>query len=123
MTVQQSLANGMRVQLWQQLVAAMTETAGRMFSVRLVAERLHCAQRSRQAAFEVLEQAVQTLRVPMVLCRGGHYTVVCGITNDSLLLFDSGCSYWISKRVCGVPGDGSGARHIIYPTSLMALAL
>lgn len=119
---QQCFASGLRVQLWCQLAAAMVEVATDRTRSRITVERLYPTQPScRQAAFESLEAAIFKLRVPMMLRQGGRYTVVSGVTPLSLLLFDSGGACWVTKRLTGVPGDCEGARHVIYPSSFLAL--
>jgi hypothetical protein len=105
------------------LVQSIAVAAQRTTGIRFVAERVYTANTSRQAAFDGIENALRRLRVPLLLCRGGHYTVVRGITESSLILLDSGGACWISKRACGVPGDGCGLKHVIYPASFMALTL
>jgi hypothetical protein len=121
LTLQQTILNGLRIQLWRQLIGAMAEATRSSIGVRVVPERLHAEPKSAEAAFDALEDAVCRWRVPLILCRGGHYTALSGVTASSLLLFDSGGGCWISKRVCGVPGDGEALRHAIYPASFMAL--
>jgi hypothetical protein len=112
---------GLRVALWRQLVQATAEAVRRQTGVRVFADRLFVSEQGREGAFTVLEEEIFRCRVPMLLFRGGHYTVVSGVTASSLLLFDSGGAWWVSKRVCGVPGDGDHMRHVIYPSSFMAL--
>lgn len=123
LTPEQVALCGLRVTLWRSLAQAMVDAARRLTGTPLQLERLFSAAASRAAAFATIEQAITRLRAPMMLCRGGHYTVVSGFTGSSLLLFDSGGACWMAKRVCGVAGDGDDARHVIYPTSFLALTV
>ena len=101
---------------------ALIAVAQAQTGVRIVTERLMVTTMfDRLAAFDVLEQALASLRVPMMLCGGGHYTVVRGFTRASVLLMDSGDSSWVARRSCGVPGDSAGKRHILFPSSFVAL--
>lgn len=120
----QCVACGLRLQLWRQLANAMVEAAVRRTGIRMAVERLYVERLScRYAALAVLERAVVERRVPLMLCQGGRYTVLSGVTTSSLLLFDSGGACWITRRLCGVPGDCEGARHMIYPSSFLALSV
>lgn len=119
---EQATVCGLRVTLWHALTDALIAVAQAQTGVRIVAERLMVTTVSdRLAALEVLEQAITSLRVPMMLCGGGHYTVVRGFTPASVLLLDSGESSWVARRSCGVPGDIVGRRHILFPSSFVAL--
>lgn len=121
LTPQQAMLSGLRVTLWRRLAEAMTETTRRRIGVWIWVERLHPSDLGRDAAFATLEQAVLQMRVPMMLCRSGHYTVVSGFTPSSLLLFDSGGACWVTRRLTGVPGDCDKTRHVIYPSSFLGL--
>lgn len=123
LTPEQVALCGLRVTLWRGLAEAMVEATRRVTRAPLQLERLFPTDLGREAAFAAIEQAIARVRVPMMLCRGGRYTVVSGFTGSSLLLFDSGGACWMTRRLCGVPGDCDGARHIIYPTSLLALTV
>lgn len=120
LTPQQAILSGLRVTLWRNLAEAMAETTRRRLGVWIWLERLYPYGPSRDAAFATLEEAVLRMRVPMMLCRGGHYTVVSGFTPSSLLLFDSGGACWVTRRVTGVPLDCDDARHVIHPSSFVA---
>lgn len=123
-TVRQSLFCGLRLQTWRGLVDAMVEAARQRLGARIAAERLYPEwPPSRQASFDALERAVRQLRVPLMLCRGGHYTVVSGVTPSSVILLDSRGACWMARRVCGVPSEGDTLRHCIYPASFMALTI
>lgn len=123
LTPQQCVLNGLRLQLWRGLVEGLVEATRQRTGLRLAAERIHVdGQASRSAAFEALDGALRTFRVPLILSRNGHYTVVSGTTAASVLLFDSRGGCWIGKRVCGVPGDSAALRHRIYPASFIALS-
>lgn len=122
LTARRCFMSGLRVELWRRLADAMVQASWRRTGHRLVVERLYVDHAfDRGAALAELEQAIRRMRVPLILCRGGHYTVVSGVTPSSVLLFDSGGACWLAKRVCGVPGDCTGARHVIYPASFLAL--
>jgi|GEM_PF-3028345 len=122
LTPQQCVLNGLRVQLWRRLVEVMLEATRQRTGIHMVAERMPIDREAgRRGALVALDEAVRALRVPLILCRGGIYTAVSGTTTASLLLFDSRGACWISKRACGVPGDGDGLRHVIYPTAFLAL--
>jgi hypothetical protein len=124
LTPQQCLSNGLRVQVWRDLTNAMIEATRQRIGIRVSSERLWLERLvDRQVAFNALEEAIDRLRVPLILCRGGHFTAVSGVTGLSLLLFDSAGACWITKRVCGVPGDCDDARHVIYPASFLALSV
>jgi len=121
---QRCFGGGIRVQLWRSLADAMVEAAILRTGHRMRLERLHVEDPwSKDSAFLTLENAIRRLRVVMLLCRGGQYTVVSGVTAASLLLFDSGGACWIVKRACGVPHACEGARHVIYPASFMTLVI
>lgn len=116
--------SGLRVTLWRALTDAVCASANRRIGVRLSSERFHwVGEANRDAAFRALQMELERRRVPLMLCRGGRYTVVRGITRSSLLLFDSSGAHWIAKQTCGVPGDCDRARHIIYPNSFMSLTV
>ena len=115
------ITRGIRVRLWHSLVEALVEAARRRTGQFLSLERLFVEGRDRAAVFGALQRSVATFRVPLILLRGGIYTVVNGITPSSILLFDARGCCWISKRVCGVPGDAHGARHVVHPASFVAL--
>ena len=124
MTPEQATVCGLRVSAWRAMAEALAEHTRQTTGVRLMVERLIVpVPADRVAAFATLGEALLGLRVPLMLLRGGHYTVVSGITRSSLLLFDSRGACWVSKRVCGVPGDCDGARHLIYPASFLALSV
>ena len=119
---EQATVCGLRVTLWHALTDALIAVAQAQTGVRIVTERLMVTTMcDRLAALDVLEQAITSLRVPMMLCGGGHYTVVRGFTRASVLLLDSGDSSWVARRSCGVPGDSVGRRHILFPSSFVAL--
>ena len=121
---QQCVLNGVRVQLWRGLVEAMVEATCQRTGIRLTSERIHVHEhRCRDAVFSGLDGSLEAFRVPLILLRGGIYTVVSGATPSSILLFDARGCCWISKAACGVPGDGEGMRHLIYPPSFVALNL
>ena len=121
LSLQQCVLNGLRVQHWRGLVEAIAEATGQRLGLRVSVERIHVADaRRRYEAFGALDIAVRAWRIPLILCRGGAYRVVSGTTAASVLLFDSDAC-WLAKRVCGVPGDGDGLRHILYPTAFLAL--
>jgi hypothetical protein len=114
--------NGIRVQLWPGLVAAMCEATSQRTGRRVLLERIHIGSRhDRMEVFNALEDAIARFRVPLILLRGGTYTVVTGFTRASILLFDSRGYSWISKRSCGVPGDQPEARYMLCPSALVAL--
>lgn len=119
LTPQQAMLSGLRVTLWRNLAEAMAETTRRRIGAWTTVERLHPDDPGRDAAFATLEDAILRMRVPMMLCRGGHYTVVSGFTPSSLLLFDSGGACWFTRRLTGVPGTAM-ARGT-YPSSFLAL--
>lgn len=121
LTPQQAVLSGLRVSLWCALAEAMVTVARRQTRVLLSVERLFVAEAGREAVFDTIEQAIMHMRVPMMLCRGGHYTVVKGFTRSSFLLLDSSGAYWMAKHACGVPGDCTDARHVLYPNSFLAL--
>jgi hypothetical protein len=121
LTPEQASLSGLRVALWRELVHALVEVTRRRTGIWLRAERLHFVERTREGSFAAIEEAILSWRVPMLLCRGGHYTVISGFTRSSLLLFDSGGARWITKRAAGVPGHCEGARHLLYPGSLLTL--
>ena len=121
LTPRQVVLSGLRVTLWRGLVEAMAEATRRRLGERVSVERLYTPECGREAAFTTIEKAITMMRVPMMLCRGGRYTVVRGFTRSSLLLFDSAGSCWVTKRICGVPGDCDRLRHLIYPASFLAL--
>lgn len=124
LTPEQATVCGLRVSAWRAMAEALVEHTRRITGVRLVVERLMVpVWADRLAAFATLGEALLGLRVPLMLLRGGHYTVVSGITRSSLLLFDSRGACWVSKRVCGVSGDCDRARHLIYPSSFLALSV
>lgn len=123
-SLQQCLANGLRTQLWRRLVFAVCEAASQRLGVRVMAEELLVERLgSPSAAFSALEGALLRWRLPLVLRRGGLYTVVTAVTPKSLVFHDSGGACWISKRLCSVPGDQTLLRHAIYPSSFMALSV
>jgi hypothetical protein len=122
LSAQQCVMNGLRVQVWRGMVGAVLEETRRTTGFRIDAERIPLRGRAgRRSAFDALDEAVRTLRVPLILSRGGIYTVVGGTTRTSLLLFDGRGACWISKRVCGVPGDGDDLRHVLFPSAFLAL--
>jgi len=121
LTPEQATLCGLRVSLWRQLAHAMAEATLRRTGLLVRAERLFVAERGTQAAFDTIEQAILSWRVPMLLFRGGHYSVVSGFTRSSLLLFDSSGACSIRKSVCGVAGECEKARHILYPGSFLAI--
>ena len=124
MTPEQATVCGLRISAWRAMADALVEHTCRTTGVRLEVERLMVqSPTDRVAAFATLGEALLRLRVPLILLRGGHYTVVSGITRSSLLLFDSAGACWVSKRVCGVPGDCDGARHLIVPASFLTLSV
>lgn len=122
LTPQQAVLAGLRVSLWRALAQAMVAVARRQTGVSLALERQLVLEAGCRAMLDAIEQCVIHLHVPMMLCRGGHYTVVKGFTPASLLLLDSGGACWMAKRSCGVPGDCDGARHVLYPGSLLAIS-
>ena len=119
----QAVVCGLRVHLWWMLTEALAEVTLSRTGIRVWTERLFVFENGREPAFSALEQAVRNWRVPMLLCRSGHYTVVSGFTSSSLLLFDSGGACWMAKRGCGVPGDCENARHMLYPASFVSLSV
>lgn len=121
LTAERAMLFGLRVSMWRALAEAMVAFTRHRTGAFLSVERLLVAESGRKAAFDAIEQAVMRLRVPVMLCRGGHYTVVSGFTRSSLLLCDSRGAHWKSKRATGVPGDCQGTRHVIYPSSFLAL--
>lgn len=122
LTPQQCVVNGLRVQLWRRLVAAVLEAAYYRLGTRILLEPVPCPHiGDREAAFDALQQAVSTFRVPLLLCRGGHFTAVCGVTPASLILFDSHGAWSVRRQACGVRGDGEALRHVIYPSSFLAM--
>ena len=121
LTAEQSVLAGLRVSLWRALAEAMITVARRQTGVFLGVERLFVAEAGRKAVFDTIEQAIMHMRVPMILCRGGHYTVIKGFTRSSLLLLDSSGASWVTKRACGVPDDCTDARHVLYPSSFLTL--
>lgn len=123
LTAERATLCGLRVSLWRAMAEAMVAVTRQRMGVLLGVERLFVGQPGREAAFATIEQAIMRLRVPMLLCRGGHYTVISGFTRSSFLLCDSSGACWVSKRVCGVPDDHEGARHVIYPGSFLALVV
>lgn len=117
---QQCVLNGLRIQLWRPMLEAIAEATRIRMGLRVGIERLFVTDvRSRDAAFDTLDEALSRRRVPMMLCRGGSYMVVSGATASSILLFD-GDAYWLAKRACGVRGDGGTLRHVMCPGSFMA---
>jgi hypothetical protein len=122
-TPRQAFQSGCRMSTWRAMGHAMIEVARTRLGLNLGLDRVIVENgRSTQAAFAAIENAIANWRPVLMLCRGGRYTVVSGFTSSSLLLFDSGCAWWIAKRACGVPGDGESAAHMLYPASFMALS-
>jgi hypothetical protein len=123
MNPRQAFQGGCRVSVWRGMAQAVVEGARFRLGLHMGLDRIIVEDgRSRQATFAAIEGAIAKWRPVMLLCRGGRYTVVCGFTKSSLLLFDSGGSRWIAKRACGVPGDAGSATHMLYPSSFMALS-
>jgi len=52
-----------------------------------------------------------------------HYTVIIGVTKTRYLLHDSDGLCWVSKKCLGVSTNPKSFRHLIYPKSVIALAL
>lgn len=122
LTPARAATSGLRVSLWRQLAEALTDRTRHRHRVLVFAERIYVDNGiDRMVAWSSIEENIRARRAVLLLTRGGRYTVVNGYTPSSLLLFDSGWSYWISKRATGVPGDCAGARHIIYPSSFMTV--
>ena len=104
--LEEKVGNGGYGEVWRATDTALSKPV----AVKLL--HPHYTQRS---------EALARFRVPLLLCRGGHFTAVSGVTAASLILFDSGGSYWVRKQACGVPGNGEELRHMIYPASFLAL--
>lgn len=122
LTPTQVATSGLRAAMWRQLAEAMTAQVRFRHRALVFAERVYVdGSADRSAGWAVIEQNVRARRAVLLLMRGGRYTVVSGYTPSSLLLFDSGWAQWIRKHATGVPGDASGARHIIYPSSFMVM--
>jgi hypothetical protein len=121
LTPQRAVTCGLRVQLWQRMVEALVERTRQRDRLFVCVEQVFVRPEGRAAAWTAIEQQIDIWRPVLTLMRSGRYSVVSGYTDASLLLFDSGGACWISKRVTGVPGDCEGARHIVYPSSFLAL--
>lgn len=121
LTPERAVTCGLRIGLWRRMAEALTHRTRDRRRVLLYLEPVFVPAHDRTAAWEAIEKAIDCWRPLLMLMRGGRYTVVCGYTTSSLLLFDSSGAYWISKRATGVPGDCHGARHIVYPASFLAL--
>lgn len=119
---ERAAASGLRVGLWRQLAEALTDHTRERHRMLVFVERIYLDNNvDRASTWSAVEESIRLHRAVLLLMRGGRYTVISGYTPSSLLLFDSAWSCWISKRATGVPGDSDGARHIIYPSSLLAL--
>ncbi len=117
-----ALGCGLRLGVWRQLVEALTDHARSRYGMLVFTERVHDDRDSSgHEIWLAIEQALDRHRAVLLLMRGGRYTVVSGYTANSLLLFDSGGACWISRGLTGVPGDCRDARHVIYPSSFVAL--
>lgn len=122
LTPTRATTSGLRVGMWKQLAEAMTEHTRQRHRVLIFAERIHVGPGvDRTEALSLIEQNIRAYRAVLLLMGGGRYTVINGYTPSSLLLFDSAWSSWISKRITDVPTDGERGRHVIYPSSLLAL--
>ncbi|HUE79667.1 MAG TPA: hypothetical protein VMN38_08550 [Sphingomicrobium sp.] len=121
LTPQRAVACGLRVQLWRRLVEALASRTSHRSRLFVCVDRVFVRPQGRAAAWAAVEEQIDAWRPVLTLMQGGRYSVVSGYTDASFLLFDSSGACWISKRVTGVPGDCEGARHVIYPTSFLAL--
>ena len=59
--------------------------------------------------------------VVLTLFAGGRYSVIRGYTQASLLLFDSGGHWWVSRDCIDVSGTDVTARHRLASPSTLAL--
>jgi len=72
-------------------------------------------------AFSWVEQSLQQGKPVLALLSGAHdhFTVIRGITDRSLVLFDSAGRTRLSRAHCGI----TSGRHRIVPTGLMRIAI
>lgn len=111
---------GIRFQLWSRLARALAYVAEQRFQlpVRVEQPLLGCRTVTRGEALTILEALVVRQQVPVLMRRGGLFSVVSGYTPVSLLLVDSSGGRWLSKMCCGIVGDDGMTRHRLCPWTL-----
>jgi hypothetical protein len=107
--------------LWLRLIDALGHFIHRRTARMVIAERVGPVILDREAAWMAIEQTILSGRPLLTLLQGGRYTVVSGFTHASLLLFDSSGAHWIAKSSTGIPGQRGEVKHILRPTSFVAL--
>lgn len=114
--LKQVLGIGMEHELWMelrdQLIACVNDTYHTSLKPAATLTGAGTADRRR-----ALDQIKRDLRAggPVLACFGGaldHYSVVCGYTDQRLVLFDSSGMRWIRAENVGL-GERSRRRHWI----------
>jgi hypothetical protein len=118
------LGVGMVEEAWLSLGAALVDhvNVAHGTSLKLRRVTVGAAESDRRRALLRVRQAIEQ-GSPVLASFGGtldHYTVICGLSEQRLNLFDSSGLRWLLIRGVGV-GEHSRLRHWISPQSALAL--
>jgi hypothetical protein len=118
------LGVGMEEDVWLRLAEAVGAYVENRFGVRFRLQRALTgeARPTRKGALNSIADAIQRRR-PVLVYLGGaldHYTVICGLAGERLLLFDSDGLKWVAIDGVGL-GHASKRRHWITPETTCAL--
>lgn len=118
------LGVGMEESVWLELANAIGDHVENRFRIRFGLRRVLVggARSSRGDALKSVDRAIGRGR-PVLVYLGGaldHYTVICGVAVQRLLLFDSDGLKWLPVAHIGL-GPRSRRRHWIVPESTYAL--
>lgn len=112
--LQRVLGIGMGYELWTELRDHLLTRINTMYNMSLqpTPTLMGSAARDRRRAIHQIKKAVRRGR-PVLALFGGtldHYSVVCGYTDQRLLLFDSAGLSWVNAANVGL-GEHSRCSH------------
>jgi hypothetical protein len=118
------LGVGMEEDVWLELAKAVGEHVENRFGVRFELRKAITGEAgsNRRQALKSIATAIERGR-PVLVYLGAaldHYTVICGIAGERLLLFDSDGLKWLAIDGVGL-GQASRRRHWIAPESTYAV--
>jgi hypothetical protein len=114
---------GLRHGDWLRMVEALCEAFARLHGPFVKVRQPWRDQRpNRDEFFTSLERLIVGRQVILSLFAGAHYSVIRGYTPESLLLFDSGERYWMSRKCISLSGLDRLNRHRIVAASTLALS-
>ena len=120
-----AVRHGLGWRLWVKLVAELTTKAGRMLGAEILLQQPFegMADMAKLLFVSEVRTLIHDRKAVLVLLKGEyeHFTVISGLSDTRLRLFDSYGYSWITLAACSTSGEANVTRHRIHLPSLLVM--